>query len=116
MGRVDEYKEALDGKEERKLIKVQIIEKFTKWIEENKKLVIGEATREDIYEWIGELEAEGKKRSTLNQYISIIRGFYGWWLETVPIPDGLDNLRRVCRMMKRFYRITQMEWILPFIE
>jgi len=105
MDLIDRYIEAYPRKSEK-------TKKDRRCFLENFKNFLGkpldQATKQDVERWIEERRGEIKANS-LNQELGVIKHFYGWLIDELPIPVGGEELRKTLEKQRQYRKIRQVE-------
>lgn len=75
---------------------------------------LDEATKEDVEGWITRKVGKEKlKPGSINQYLSIVKGFYKWLIDELPIPVEREELRETLEKQRGFRKIISIENLEP---
>jgi len=105
MGLIDEYIEAFPRKSEKTKKDRRC---FLRNFEDFLGKPLDQATKQDVERWVKKRRTEIKANS-LNQELGVIKHFYGWLIDELPIPVGEEELRKTLEKQRQYRRIRQVE-------
>jgi len=105
MSLIDEYIKAFPRKSEKtKKDRRCFLKNFEDFLDKP----LDQATKQDVERWVEKRRTEIKANS-LNQELGVIKHFYGWLIDELPIPVGEEELRKTLEKQRQYRRIRQVE-------